>query len=101
MSTATCEVTLPPAPPQLIPAAKRSVTVTGTQGDGPIDIGVDSQGPIVVKADLQAAVTVSVVEVLSNGKQSTACSVQFTPAALVEAAAADPAGFTVKLLKVE
>jgi len=101
MPTAICEVTLPVAPSQLIEQAKRVVTVQGGVGDGAIDVGVSSQGPVTVRADLQAAVTVSVVEVLVNGKQSSACSVQFTPASLVEATAADPAGFAVKLTKVE
>jgi hypothetical protein len=100
---ATCEVTLPTAPAQAIPQAKRMVTVAGSLvSDGTQTVLVDAPGPIVVTAamDPNGKVAIEVVEVLANGRQSAPCRIEFTPYALVEAVAADPSGFRVKVTPV-
>ena len=101
MQQATLEITLPTAPAQPVPQAKRIVTVLGSIADGSQDVAVSSTGPITIKAGVGARITVGVVEVLVNGRQSTPASITFTPADYVEAVAADPTGFTVKVIAIE
>jgi hypothetical protein len=97
---ATIEVTLPPAPAQAIPPGKRIVTIAGSVADGLQDVAVESVGPITIKAGIGATVSVAVVEVRSNGRQSLPASVAFVPQEHVDAVAADPAGFGIKVVVV-
>ena len=94
---ATIEITLPPAPAQSIEQAKRIVTIAGSSNDGSHDVAIGVAAPILINAALDAQVSVSVAEVLANGRQSPPCTVSFTPYERIEAIAADPAGFVVKV----
>ena len=97
---ATVEITLPPAPSQSIEQAKRIVTIAGSSNDGSQDVAIGVAAPILINAALDAQVSVCVAEVLANGRQSPPCTVSFTPYERIEAVAADPAGFVVRVKEV-
>ena len=98
---ANLEITLPVPPVQAIPAASRVVVVTGSKADDTHAIDPASRGPIAIQvAALDTKVTVSVAEVLSNGRKSAPCEIAFTAIEHVDAVSADPAGFAVKVIAI-
>jgi hypothetical protein len=97
---ATVEVSLPPAPVQPIELAKRVVTISGSASDGSQDVAIGVTSPITLTAALDAKVSVTVAEVLVNGRQSPPCTVSFSPYDQVLAIAADPAGYAVRVVAV-
>lgn len=101
MLVATCEIMLPPAPVQILPQASRLVTVIGSRADGTTPVEVGFIGPVVIKAQPGATVSVEVVEVSSNGKQSASAPFGFLPQDNVIPNAADPTRFSVKVLSIE
>jgi hypothetical protein len=101
MQQATLAITLPAAPRQAIQQTKRIFVVSGSAADGSQDVAVDSTGPLTIKAGVGANVTVSVSEVLANGRQSAPATMEFVPSDHVEPVAADPAGFAVQVVLVD
>lgn len=98
---AMLEVTLPRAHAQHIEQAKRVVTISGSLTDGSQDVAIDFTGPLVIKASLTSIVTVSVQEVLANGKTHAPVSIEITPNAFVEPIPPDVGQFAVKFTGVE
>ena len=102
MSQVTVEITLPAAPAQASPQAKRTVTVTIAGTPQPsVDVAIDAQTLPPFTADVSQTVQASVVEVLANGKQSAPCqSPAVALADHVDAVAADPADWAFKVTPV-
>ena len=98
---AAVKVTLPKAPTQVTEQVHRIVSILGTlDSDGSQTVAVESIGPLTIKVGLNSTVTVSVVEIPKRGKQSSPAAITFTPADLVEAKSADPAGFTIEIVSI-
>ena len=98
---ANLEITLPVPPVQAIPQANRVVVVAGSKADDTHTLDAASRGPIAIQvASIDAKVTVSVAEVLSNGRKSAPCEISFTALEHVEAVSADPTGFAVKVVSI-
>lgn len=88
---------LPAAPAQKIPQSSRTISVEGSAEPVPTTL---QTGDTLIKfdvSDASATVKASVSEVLSNGKVSTPCTLEFTPWDAIEAVSADPAGFRVEV----
>ena len=101
MQAATLQITLPTAPAQSISQDHREITVIGSLADGTQNVAISSNGPLTIRAGIDSQVTIGTVEVLINGKKSAPASLTFAPHDHVEAVAADPAGYAVKVISID
>jgi hypothetical protein len=101
MSTATIEVTLPPAKAQMVPQAHRVITISGSLADGSQNVAVTFNGPVTVKVAMGAKALISLQEVLANGKTHPAVTYDISPDGHIEPVPPDATGFSAKVISVE
>jgi hypothetical protein len=97
---ANIEVILPPAVMQDAEHAHVHISTSGASPDINANYPVETKS-VPIKVALHGTATVTIIDVLANGKQSPPCIITVVPGNHVEAKPRDPAGHSVRILSIE